>query len=617
MTQLDEELLPSEGSFSKYVRLFALATVIIVLIPAVLGYVSPPPGSRYLGYQYNLDDHMVYSAWMRQAMDGRFLFEDRFTTDPQPGLTAHLYFWTLGQFGRILPISVVATVARALLSGLFVLLLGRLIQRFKLTTYSSKLAVTLTVVGGGFGFLVWQNFGVDIDGGGGSLWQALSFGHLPVDVWQPEAFVFPSMLTNSLFMASLCLLLYALECVWLARDSWKPVAGGAVAMLALMNIHSYDVVIWTAIAGFLLAGALATRQATWAWAGRVAVIGAGAIPSALWFVHVLQSDPVFQARAATLTYSPTFRAMLMGVLPCLGLGLLALAPKRGSGGRHWTGTLALAGLVVVFAVFSAAQGDKYWLSWAAWAGATAAALGVAALVAQVRPNVMLVSGWACATLILPFLPELFQRKLMMGMVIPWAILAAIGLERVLAKVDRGARNMVSTLFILLISATSIRWIIREVNLIRLNVSNTTVHSVFVSRDANRIIAHLEGLGKTRKVIVAMPGVPYSQPDQPQSFQTPYIPDLNPILTGLTGAYTYAGHWSETPQYNRRRSELTRLYVGTDSLEERRAFLERIGADYVVAPVPEAYPQIQLVDLSPLGRVVVPGTQFQLIEFTRR
>mgnify|MGYP006184294005 CR=1 FL=1 len=45
--------------------------------------------------------------------------------------------------------------------------------------------------------------------------------------WQPEGFVFPSMLTTSLFMASLCLILVIFTSFLDARKSWKPVLQAA------------------------------------------------------------------------------------------------------------------------------------------------------------------------------------------------------------------------------------------------------------------------------------------------------------------------------------------------------------------------------------------------------
>jgi len=312
--------------FRRFTFIFAVALAAVALVPTFVALLTAPAGSLYLGVQYNTDDHMVYAAWMRQAMEGRFFFDNRFTTDSQPGLTIHLYFFALGLIAKGIGIIAASTLARVGFSFLFVVLVGRLLERLDPPVFLGKIALALIATGGGFGFLWWRNYGVAMKEG--AIASGLTHGLLPIDVWQPEAFAFPSMLTNGLFMASLCLILWVLLAVAGCRDSWRGVAGGAAGFALLMNIHSYDVLLLALVLVGFLVCALATKQASWRWIGRVAVIGAGAIPPALWFTHVLANDPVFQARAATETFSPNFRQVVIGLLPLIGLGLAG----RGGGG---------------------------------------------------------------------------------------------------------------------------------------------------------------------------------------------------------------------------------------------------------------------------------------------
>ena len=93
--------------------------------------------------------------------------------------------------------------------------------------------------------------------------------------------------------------------------------------------------------------------------------------------------------------------------------------------------------------------------------------------------------------------------------------------------------------------------------------------------------------------------------------TPALADLNPIASGLTGVYTYAGHWSETPDYNKRRTLLGKLYFGKIDDDARHAILKQIGADYMISMSPGVLP-IPTVDFRNYGDVVVSGTRFSLI-----
>lgn len=594
-------------AFRRFTLVFAAAITAAVLVPTLVAWLTTPAASAYLGVQYNTDDHMVYAAWMRQAMDGRLLFDNRFTTDAQPGLTVHLYFLVLGWLAKGLGITGAMTLARAGCCFLFLVLMGRLLERLNPPVFLAKITLALVTIGGGFGFLWWRNYGVAMKEG--AIGAGLSHGLLPIDVWQPEAFTFPSMLTSGLFMASLCLILWIVLAVLDSRESWRPVAGGFVAFGLLMNIHSYDVLLLALVLGGFLVATLASGQATWSWVGRVALIGAGAIPPALWFAHVLASDPVFQARAATETYSPSFRQIVLGLFPLLALGLAGLWSQ---GARARVGFAILVGGLGLGFLLSSPKVDAYWLGPVGWGVAVVLALAAIGALARSEPVWNLVLAWAVIGLVAPYFPGLFQRKLLMGIEIPWAILAGWGFFGLVKGLDVGRRQLVGALAVIVLAATSLRWLSRELVSIRADVSNTVVHPVFLAGDVRRI---LEALDRTpgRKVVLAMPGIP-AKAEADDTYLTPAMPDLNPVVSGLTGAYTYAGHWSETPRYLERRAELMQdLFLLPSATPERqRDLLARTGATHLIAPRPEAFGN-QIADLRPLGKILVQGDRFDLIE----
>lgn len=614
-----------EVQMRRFAWRLGLALAFIAALPALIGWIVTPPGGRYLGFQLNVDDHMVYTAWMRQALEGRFLFDNRFTTDAQPGLTLHLYFLVLGWISKLLGPAVTVTLARVGFTYLFVVIANRLILELRWKLFVSKLALFIVCVGGGLGFMLWQTFGVavsqpelnPIEG----MIAALTHRGLPTDVWQPEGFVFPSMLTNSLFMVSLCLIGLTAIAIVRCRQSWRPVLWGAAAFGILMNIHSYDVLLLAIVCVGLLVATLACQPAqaedeppgvpTSAWALRVAVIGIGAVPAALWFVHVLRNDPVFQARAATLTFTPSFRQIAVGYLPLLILGFIGLAAEaRSVRARIGIGLLVLG--VAAMYLLAPPSKDAFWMSGPVWGCALGLGLAIVALLARPKPAENLVIAWAVLGLVAPYIPGLFQRKLLMGLAIPWAILAAAGLWVILRGLERSSRNLVAALAVLILAGTSLRWFTREIQLQRTNVSNTTLHPVILESDAVAIVRALDKVSRERTVVVAIPGVA-SPTDDPDVFRSPIIPDLNPILSGLAGVYTYAGHWSETPDYGKRRAESTRLFFDNGTTDEQRlAFLHGIGADYIVAPQPSAFPDAGFADLHGLGTVEVSGTKFDLI-----
>ena len=619
---MPDPISPELKNFRRFTVILGIVAVVLALVPYLLGVVQGP---GYLGFQYNLDDHMVYSAWMHQAMEGRILFDNRFAVDPQPGLTFHAYFLVLGWVAKVLGIGLAATIARAGFSFLFVWLLSKLVWRVTQETFAAKLAMLIAVFGFGLGFTVWHDFGLQIVKPSGL--QGLMLGRLPSDVWQPEGFVFSSMLTNGLFMVSLCLILTVFLCVLSAQESKKHVALGFAAMLVLMNVHSYDVLLIALVLVAFLGAALESKQATGAWVGRAALICLGAIPAALWFVYVLRNDPVFQARAATETYSPNFRQFFFGYFFLIAAALggwwatvqrpLKLQPLLGWG----------AGLILVVGMFIQAPSQpdgSFWFVPAIWVVLYLVGFFAASSLAQKNQAMNLLWAWAIIGLIAPYFPALFERKLTMGLSVPWALLAGLGLAALLRKMEGSQRRLVGALAVLICSLSTIFWIKREMSLLAANVSNTTLHKVVLDEDELKIMAVLEQ-AEGRKVVLAAPGVNSPARTEtgeviPDLFLTPLLTDLNPVAAGMAGAYAYAGHWSETPDYQSRRDASLLFFLETTPEATRLDMIRNIGVTHLIAPKRDAFPplqtpngQVRFAELSRLGRILVDGKQFQLIK----
>ncbi|MBS1716227.1 MAG: hypothetical protein JSS72_00670 [Armatimonadetes bacterium] len=602
----------------KFVKTLCYGAIFLALLPLLFSLIAKPAGYAYLGSEFNQDDHMVYAAWMRQAMDGHLLFDNRFAIDAQPGITVHLYFFLLGLIAKVIGIAGAEILVRAVLSPLLVVLAYRLVKRFTPDVFTTKLALSFLVLGGGIGYFVWHNYGVELVKPSTQAWAGIMLGRLPTDVWQPEGFVFSMMLTNSLFVASLCLSLFVLNCILDCKASWQPVLPGVLAFAALMNIHSYDVLLMALVLVAFLAMALARKQASWQWILRAAIIGLGAVPPALYFFHVLKVDTVFQARAATLTYSPNFRQLVFGYLPLMLMaacgGFMSVMPSR----KRLVG-FAGAGVMLLYGFMVAvSHTGGYWMSLQTWALCYVAVLAICCLLATDSDAKNLMIAWALVGLIAIYFPGLFQRKLTMGLVVPWAVLAALGFRAVAAKLDRSTRNLATVFVLVFSSAGAILWVQREGLLIRNNLSNTTIHPVFISPDIQSMVEYLNKNRGGHDVLLAMPGIPIQSVDAayhviPDSFDPPMVYDFNPIFSGLTGVYTYAGHWSETPDYEKRRALVMRLYSPKTTAPERAEILKETKAAYVVTPVFTAGSThlALLDDLGSFGQVVVDGQRYRL------
>jgi arabinosyltransferase C len=599
-------------TFERFSAIVAAAAGAAALLPFIVGLaagVSAGGPSLYQGTA--VDDQMVYAAWMTQAGEGRLLFDNRFAVDAQPGLTINLYFLVLGWIGRLIGVPEALALAKPVFAVLLVLLLARLIRRIGLSRYASKLALGLAVWGGGIGFIGWQQFGQVAPEG--SMARSLFGPFLPVDVWQTEALALPSMIVNGLFSASLCLIIGILLCVMEARRSWKPALPGAAMMLVLMNIHSYDV----ALLGLVLLGGLVgaisrAGRVEWGWVGRTLVISLGAAPAVGWFLYVLANDPVFQARAATLTYSPKPMQVIFGILPALSLAMAGIWVRgRQTPIRRWSlGILGGSLLVAAIATSGADPGQGFVIGWAGWAAWIAATLAGLALNRPNMPERALMASWAWMGLAAPYLPMLFQRKLLMGIAIPWALLAAWGAAGWIERRTKDRRNAASAAVLAIAGLSSLFWLQRELLFIRSNVSSTTVNKVQYRPETFRILEMVRARSG-RTVALALPGFPAPAGPEGPAMEEPVITDLNPLLAGLAGAYAYAGHWSETPDYNSRRQKAIDAFFGPP--EVRAAALEEIDPDIIVMPHPESFPAGQLPHPEEYGRIAFEGENWILIE----
>lgn len=611
--------IEEEPSARRFALRAAIVAAILSLVPFLYAmFIARQPGTTYVGVQTAVDDNMVYSAWMTQAMKGSLLFDNRFAIESQPTLFFHAWFLVLGWIAKVIGIPWTLALTRALFSGIAVWAAYQLIRRTVVHNYHQKLAVTIVTLGAGVGFMAWANTGRVIMGP--SPLTALTGGLLPIDVWQGEGFVFPSMLVNGLFMVSLCLILAIFVCVLDAQYSWKPVVPGALCFLALMNIHSYDVLLVVLVLVGLLASALVSRTFDPKWLVRVVVMGLGAVPTALWFVYVLKNDPVFQARAATETYAANFRPVLIGFLPLLILGLIAIAAEAKDDPARKRILAGLGGfygiVLILFVLAQAAKDNTYFLTFGAWTAVFVLVGAAAALMSGGNPGRNLVINWATIGLIAPYFPQLFQRKLTMGLSVPWAILAAIGFGFILSNRERGVRNLVAVFGLLLLSGTSVRWLAREMEFAKKGYGTTLQNPIYLPDEITDMIhkaADLPG----RQVALVHPGIPVRD-------SVNYMPDYNPYFSGLGGIYTFAGHWSETPNYNDKRSAAYAFFQSNVTDEVRRDFLKKEGITLIVAPVPAAFPEMQaadkfnmpLPDLHGLGKVIAGGTQFELIQVSQ-
>jgi hypothetical protein len=499
--------MPVSAAERRWAWAWALVVVALISLPYLMLWALTPPGRVFWGFVQNPDDHCVYLAWMRQAWQGQLFFQNLFTTDPQRGLTINLFFWLLGSLARLthLPLALVYHLSRAGFGALLLVLVYHLAAFFTEDRLTRRAAFGFAALSAGLGWLFWPAPGSN----------PLAY---PVDAWQPEAITFLSLYSNALFCAAMAAMAGLFLCLLQAQRTGKKgyVVGAGVLGFLLGNFHSYDVIAIAAVwAAYLLATGLVTRRAPLIELRQAILAAAIALPAVAYQYYLLQTDPVFQARAAVPTRSPALHLYL------LGYGLLV--------------PLAILGAHRLLRAPSAP-----------------------------RPAVIFPVVWAVVGLAVGYLPAPFQRKLVEGLHLPFALLAGFGAVPVADQVARGRRFAAPFVIVtlLLTVPSNLRFVARDwTTAVNQNAGSTGLHPVFWPREDMEAMARLDEWLPRSSVVQA-------------------LPMTSCLIPSMSGCRVWCGHWGETPDFYQKFRDTLRFFRADTPSDWRRQFLARTGITHV-------------------------------------
>ncbi len=401
-----------------------LATLFLASLPYAFAYAITPPGTRFVGTAYNIDDYCNYLSWVRQTMDGHFFFHNQFTTEPQRNLEFNLFFWALGRGAALLHLSPQAALQTARIGGGAVLL--GLVYKFFRAAVPHNVRARLTAyafvcLSGGWGWLAW------------SRWHDKNLPGSPVDAWQPEAFTFLTLYASALMTVSTAFIVGALYCLLRGEQTgrWRYAVGAGLCGAILGNIHSYDVLHLAAAWGLYLVAWTAVQRgrgvgASW---GRGLLALGLTLPTTVYEYLVLQRETVFRARALVPTLSPAFWHYI------LGYGVVFL----------------LAVLVLPRLVDRLRSPQTEFAS---------------------VQTTLVVLCWAVGGLAVIYLPVAFQRKMIMGTHIPLCLLAGVGAALLTEGLKPRLQNIALAALALLALPSSLLFLSRDMAHLPENRSET-------------------------------------------------------------------------------------------------------------------------------------------------
>ncbi len=354
----------NEKQISKAIFLIAVIILVLNNLPYIWGISLTPDDKVFSGIIHTHADLFSYIAKMRQGFDGQWHYVNRYTTEPHRPSLLFFFYLFLGHVARWIHAPLIITYHLArVAAGIFLL-------------YSVNRALKVIHLRG-FTRLLAFTFAFTAEGIGWIPWLLVPH-YEPMEFWINEAYTFQSMLSYPHFVITTALI------VWMLCDlaeftqsaSWTRCVSLALSGFVMGWVHP-RLLLTVAVAGGLTAliELLRRRGTLLRWIIGLSCGIAGGVPPSLMIVLSYRGDPIWETWAGTVTSSPEFSFFLSGF-----------------------------GLLVPLA---------------AWGTALAWKRGDRALI--------LIIAWLACGVVLPYLPLISQRRLMQGINIPIALLAAYAL----------------------------------------------------------------------------------------------------------------------------------------------------------------------------------------------
>ncbi len=488
-----------ENSEWRWVFITSALLLVAISLPLIWAYAAATPDSHFMGVLINPVDGASYQAKMYQGYSGSWLFHLPYTPEPHRGVFLFTFYLGLGHLSRLLGLPAILVFHASRLVGalLMFVVLYQFIADWTSDATQRRITWGLAVIGAGFGWV-----------------SLLVAGILMPDVGVlPEAFPLQAAYANPHFPLAIAL------AVWMAHilvtsalvetESWPQLDGRTLGLglgaLALVSMSPFILIPLGTGYGALCIWlwrqrrAFPRREADWGMV--VLLFGLPLAAYNAWAISA--ANPIFHAwMSQNQTPSPPVWDYLIAFGPILILAGIGL----------WGSRRSLQG------------GDVFLIA------------------------------WIVSTLALLYAPLGLQRRFTMGLIVPLAVYAGIGLWRVIAPaLSRRWRSvMIVLIFYLMIPSTVMAIVVYLV--CALNPTQSDFY--YVSRTENDALDWLQADAKPNALVLASPGFSLYLP--PHGFRVVY------------------GHIFETLNAEVRQKAVDDFYKGQDC-----SVIAREGVDYVV------------------------------------
>ncbi len=502
---------------------YALLFAIFTTLPYLLGAANTPAGSVYSGallipggFQVDYNSHM---AKMWQGARGDWDYQLLFTHEDHPGLPGvQIFYVALGVFANLTGLSFPATyqLARFLLTVAIVLLLWAFARHFFVRPRDHWTVVLFGTIVMGVGWLMFL------------LLPHLTQQVAPIEFWLSDAYHFTGALYMPHFSAAICLQMLALLALlhWLQRPAIMPMLIITVALALDAFIQPYVVLLMFPLFGSVLLMRWFFQRRiilTDFWLLIPGVLHGGI---AVWQYAMISGHPVWKNFSdQNITLSPEPIYYVFGYLPLL----LPIAIGIVDYFRTHRGRLFRA---------STPNADTLQIKW------------------------LILILWMVFVLILLYAPTATQRRYLLGVQTPLAVLAAVGWAMWLKNMPLARWRFFTLIYVAMGAIPSLLLLVSNSTA----MMNTQHNPVFYTPDEVAGYAWLRENAASEDIILTT-----MQRDGTGS---------GGRLVAMTGQRVFIGHWIETIYFADKIAQLEQFFAAPTADTWRQDFLKSIGIDYV-------------------------------------
>jgi len=545
----------------RYVALFTLIVIVITTAPYFVAWTSQSDQWRFGGSLFGVEDGNSYLGKLRLGARGLWEFYLFYTSEAHP--SAPLFYLPyiitgqiVGRFfastdPRLAPALMVAfRVLQAICNALLIPVMYAFIAAFTGSVKTRRLALTLATFGGGIGWLL------ALTGNNGLL------GSLPIDVYVPEGFSFlvlfglPHIALGRAALLGLLLAIMKENDLPLAsrrggrgvRLTGLAIACGYVVALA---VPFYLALAYVILGAWGLAAWLLNRRFPTRLFSRAVIVGMATLPIFAYFAFQFYVNDVFSVWSSQNDLpSPHPLHYVFGYALLLipaAVAVWQVWRQRSVGTRHVSSSVS--------------QTDQTGRGMPRpYEDATPP------LRAERRPGgevrLALLLAWLLIVPLLVYLPMNVQRRMSEGVIVPLALLAALGL----------------------------RWIARRVRFgraLKYAVTGAALMTSVFLLFGGFLAASNPGrpIFRPTSEIAAFDWLAANAEPDAVILTAPETGNAIPVYTSLR---TYMGHGPETLFWPEKTAALTRFYRGELTTDERDDLLSENYADSAFRTMPIRY-----------------------------